>query len=303
MSKLMETNIFKETNWIKAYIVDVLPCLTAILYALAVIYNVAFFSIFNIDVTDFLSFSEMIVSVIQPLLILSVLLLLLLAIAIYLIPAFMVRFNRNRRHKLLNRKKIKRLRWLVIIFHSFPLYKSFKLFTFSFFIVTPTYYFLFFQRVIDDFDGKYSGFVPIFIPICLTIMLLVCKLIIRPKITFIEQLKKINLADKVLSFILYVVFAIAVIYESGLRDGKTLLQTDEVNFEMALINNSNYDSKNYKYIKHANDRVFVYDKHSKSSLIFFENSILSLKIYNKNVYKNSAINYIMDNFVKIKIDK
>ena len=69
----MLTNTYKGTNWIKAYIVDVPPCLTALLYALVVIYNIAFFSVFNIDVTDFLSFSEMSVSIIQPLLILSVL--------------------------------------------------------------------------------------------------------------------------------------------------------------------------------------------------------------------------------------
>ena len=118
-SNIMLTNTYKGTNWIKAYIVDVLPCLTALLYALVVIYNIAFFSVFNIDVTDFLSFSEMIVSIIQPLLILSVLLLLLLALVIYFIPAFIARFNRKSRHKTLNRKRVKRLRWFVKVIHSY----------------------------------------------------------------------------------------------------------------------------------------------------------------------------------------
>ena len=295
----MDTKNYLEANWIKAYIVDVLPCLTALLYVLAVIYNVAFFSVFSIDVTDFLSFGEMLVSIIQPLLLLSIFLLLLLALAVYFVPTLIRRFN-HRGQGALTEKKIKRLRYFVKFFHSSPFYKSFKLFAFSFLIVVPTYYILFSQRIIDNFDGRYSGFVPIFTPIFLTIILLVCKFIIRSKMTFIEQLKSLTLADKILTFILFFVFAVAVIYESGLRDGKTLLERDEVAFRLTLVDNSIYDNTRYKYIKHTNGRVFIYDKHSQSSLIFFEDNVLSLKINIKNVYKDSAIDYIMGNFVKIK---
>jgi hypothetical protein len=56
-----------KSNWIKAYIVDVLPCITVAIYILAFIYNIAFFSVFNINITHFLSFSEMLLSIIDTL--------------------------------------------------------------------------------------------------------------------------------------------------------------------------------------------------------------------------------------------
>lgn len=100
----MDTKNYQEANWIKAYIVDVLPCLTALLYVLAVIYNVAFFSVFSIDVTDFLSFGDMLVSIIQPLLLLSIFLLLLLALAVYFVPTLIRRFNHRGQGALTEKK-------------------------------------------------------------------------------------------------------------------------------------------------------------------------------------------------------
>lgn len=60
-----------RNDWFKAYVVDVLPCLTIAIYILAIIYNVAYFSVFNINITHYLSLSEMLLSIIDILVIVS----------------------------------------------------------------------------------------------------------------------------------------------------------------------------------------------------------------------------------------
>lgn len=56
-----------ESNWVKAYIIDVLPCITVAIYVLAFIYNMSFFSVFNINSVQYISLSEMLLSIIEPL--------------------------------------------------------------------------------------------------------------------------------------------------------------------------------------------------------------------------------------------
>ncbi len=56
-----------QRNWIKAYIIDVLPCISIALYVLAYIYNISFFSVFNLNIDQYLSFSEMLLSIIETL--------------------------------------------------------------------------------------------------------------------------------------------------------------------------------------------------------------------------------------------
>ena len=287
----------ENSNWIKAYIIDVLPCMTALLYLLAVIYNVAFFSVFNIDVTDFLSFVEMLVSVIQPMLLLSVFLLLLVAIAIYILPALANRLSENRKHHRLDRKRIHYLKLFIEKVHSSTLYKSLKLFTFSLIVILPSCVYLFARGGINNFEGRYSGFIPIFMPILVALILVVCKLMIRPKITLLEQIRTITMPDKIMTFILIFIFAVSVIYESGYRDGKNLLSRDEVDFQLILTDNTIYDNSHYTYVKHINDRIFIYDKHRKSSVIVFEDNVLSLRMTMKNVQKRSVIDYLIDNFI------
>ena len=290
----------QETNWIKAYIVDVLPCLTALLYMLAVVYNIAFFSAFNIDITDFIYFGDILVSIIQPLLLLSLFLLLMVALIVYLIPSLVYRSPKKSEQKVYKKGRLHYMKLLVRFLHSSIFYKSFKLFTFSLLVIAPTYYFLFTKGYINNFEGRYSGFVPIFIPVFLTIVLFVSKVLFRSKLTIFQQFRNVTAADKILTFILYFVFAVAVVYESGYRDGKSILERDEVKFKLTLTDNSTYDNKGFTYIKHSDGRIFLYDKSKSSSLIVFEENVLSLDLYSKTIQKKSVINWMLDNFGNFK---
>ena len=60
-----------NSNWIKAYIIDVLPCITIALYILAFVYNQAFYSVFNINITHYLSLSDMLLSIMESMVVLG----------------------------------------------------------------------------------------------------------------------------------------------------------------------------------------------------------------------------------------
>ena len=55
----------KEKNWIKTYIFDLLPLLTAMVYVVAILYNKAYFSVFGFNVINYISLSDMLMSVIE----------------------------------------------------------------------------------------------------------------------------------------------------------------------------------------------------------------------------------------------
>lgn len=66
----MQTNE-RSNNWIKAYIVDVLPCIAVAIYILAVVFNIAYYSVFNINILHYLSLSDMLLSISDTLVVLA----------------------------------------------------------------------------------------------------------------------------------------------------------------------------------------------------------------------------------------
>lgn len=92
-----------NSNWIKAYIIDVLPCITIALYILAFVYNQAFYSVFNINITHYLSLSDMLLSIMESMVVLGVVSLLFIGIII-LITAINQYNNEERNNKKLTIK-------------------------------------------------------------------------------------------------------------------------------------------------------------------------------------------------------
>ena len=72
----MEEN---KSNWIKAYIVDIMPCIGVALYILAFIYNISFYSVFDINIINYISIQDTFISIIEFLIVFSVLALILVA--------------------------------------------------------------------------------------------------------------------------------------------------------------------------------------------------------------------------------
>lgn len=62
-----------NTNWIKAYIVDVLPCISVAFFTFAYIYNDAYYTVFDIDIAPYASFGDIFMSITTPLIIFAIL--------------------------------------------------------------------------------------------------------------------------------------------------------------------------------------------------------------------------------------
>lgn len=58
----------ENKNWIKRYIVDVMPCITVLLYVLAIGYELSYFSVFGIDILSYFSLTETLINIAEPLL-------------------------------------------------------------------------------------------------------------------------------------------------------------------------------------------------------------------------------------------
>lgn len=69
----------EKKSWIKTYIIDVLPSMSILLYILAIVYEMTFFSVFDIGVLSYISLTETLVSIIEPLLYFTLLLLMSIA--------------------------------------------------------------------------------------------------------------------------------------------------------------------------------------------------------------------------------
>lgn len=60
-------NTNKESkNWIKAYIVDVLPCISVAFFVLAFIYTDSFYTVFGIDIVKYTTFGDVFMSITMP---------------------------------------------------------------------------------------------------------------------------------------------------------------------------------------------------------------------------------------------
>jgi len=111
-----------NSNWIKAYIVDVLPCMTVALYILAFVYNLAFFSVFNINITHYLSLSDMLLSILEPMVVLGVVSLLLFWMIVFFATTFyrsledknQIRLTIKAKRRIVRFRKTGFARWFIV---------------------------------------------------------------------------------------------------------------------------------------------------------------------------------------------
>lgn len=104
MAKSVKTT--SNRNWVKAYIVDVLPCISIAFYVLAFIYHTSFYSVFGIEIIQYTTFGDIFLSITEPLIV--------YALITAIIAAFTIDLYDNRIYVLLEeqkKRKTKRIRY------------------------------------------------------------------------------------------------------------------------------------------------------------------------------------------------
>lgn len=81
----------QNKNWIKAYIIDVLPCISIAFFLLAFIYTDSFYTVFGIDIVRYTTFGDVFMSITTPLVIFAFFALIALSVFydlfIFILPA------------------------------------------------------------------------------------------------------------------------------------------------------------------------------------------------------------------------
>lgn len=290
--------------WIKTYIVDFLPFFSIFLYILAIVYHIALFSVFDIDITYFISLSEMLLSIVEPLIILSLAIFILWATYIYfntyVIPGtkyyrekvlskkhifkilnkkfkntkfYQYFFKENIEQRKMKKKKGKALK----IYNSY--YKKYD-FEFSALALSVLSFIIFKYGLSKDTELIEAGMgytvMGMLFPILIIFEILLICLI--PSFFFDIKgfkIKPSNIKSGVVIFYLYSLF---LFYFSGIETGHHIKENNNVHFTISITDGETYDNKKYTYIQHINGKAFLLENESNNIVMLNDDNILSMKI-------------------------
>lgn len=303
----------KKSNWIKTYLVDILPCVTILLYILAIVYEMALFSVFDISVLGYISLTENLVSIIEPLLYFTLIFLIVIADLFILsnssfpsLPTIkkITDFFDNKKHLHVIVK-------ILIIIPLFPLLIIYgilygivimpEIFIESIskakvrnygFLFFGTYTLLFFilsycawLPTVSSYNGMGKALYGLMMPLIIAFFFSTMRFVFPGREKLIQAIKKITLRERVFFLVIYYIFAIAVFSYSGFDYGNTLKQKDSTVFTIRMTDGTVFDNTKYGYISKMGNHVFLYEKASDASIILYNENIGYQKIINDDSRK------------------
>ncbi len=268
----------KYSKWIKTYIIDVLPAITIATYVLGIVYSTAFYYVFSIEITHFISLGEMFLDITNTLLlIIAAYLFIILYFYIYrrylgkyyLITHF-ARFNRwvigkvkgnptgNVETSKMNAFFTMPIRYILYLFAALSLS---LLITIAFYEVS--------NFPIEQGQGLMAlpflfSFVALMVPV--------------PKIVQSIPTPKKSIYILV-TVVMFYIFSVAVFAYCGNVNGRYVRDHDKATFEIKLKDGSILNNQSYRYINQVNNRVFLLDKKTNDNMILANDGIMYMKIY------------------------
>lgn len=286
-----------KQNWVKVYIVDILPCIAVSLYILAIVYNLALFSHFGIDILTFLSLTELLIGIVEPLLVTALFVFITCGIIVLpmidLIQHERIKFktyskrikylrnivkNIDKYHIRYLRNKIRKMR--IIDKDNKDIITSISLYVLVIYIIS---YFLFSYNVVlyDYGAGMGRALCGLLIPISIVPVLFVYSIATTLTVLDIrldETVKKITSFDKVfIGFITYI-YAIAIFYQSGSEYACEIQKKPKTEFSIKMSDGSIFDNSKFGYISRINDKIFLFSKSSDENVILEDEGIIYTKI-------------------------
>ena len=304
-------------NWIKVYIIDVLPCISISIYILALLYNISFYSVFNINVLSFVSFTNLLLTIVEPLLFLSFTIFILLSLVFYANTLYITdrkRFDLFQAtinpyfyfciglkvsfkflYKLLVKVKfiepiIRKLKQMIKCFlgNSMVGWIKKRLFKTSSKPNNRNYkdlenflFFVFFM-IISYYVCKYLMLDLKIEGMSKEVLTLVFPIIgYFVQCTFFQsQIQPVEeIKSSIVMFILpYYIFATVVFYLGGIDCANYYLNNNNVKFEIITNNNICFNDSSYIYIEHLNDNYFLFEKKTSDVVVLNNNGIIYSKL-------------------------
>jgi hypothetical protein len=325
--------IGNNTNWVKAYIVDVLPCISVAFFILAYIYNAALFSVFDIDILQYATYGDIFISITEPLCIYA------LFIAIWLPYSYRdYKVYKQSFSDLLKEKKSKN--------HEIKLpYSWLRFFAKtrknSIIKIIVNLYNLLWSCLISIIKFI-NQIVPAILVISIAIMALIgitcenlyfyildkCSIpptlsvvapaLILPVIMWplfisffigvfngLSKNNKQKIYNYLTSFryksipiiaiaFCYYVYAIAIFGETGYRYGENLKTNNDISFTIKTTDGTIFDNNNYGYIAHLSEKTFLFSKKTKENIVLFNDNITYKKV--KKIHNGKNTYNIIDSY-------
>ena len=288
----------KYSKWIKTYIIDVLPAITIATYVLGIVYNMSFYSVFGLDITQYLSLGEMFLGIVNILLSIIFMYLGMILYVVFVQKYYPYNLaelggklcsnnsteeiksevstgnevteestkdvetdNTTEDVESENKKRFLRMNIRYLLFIASVFFFSLLLYV----ILNATSG--------RNFCGQSQSFMVIPFIVSTLFLLIPIPVIIG---SVSSHKRSIMILETVAVFYL---FAYVVISYSGRINGEYVRDHDKATFEIKLNDGSILNNNSYRYINQVNDRVFLLDKKTNENMILANDGIMYMKIH------------------------
>lgn len=294
---------------LKSYIIDYLPILTIAIYILAVIYNVAYYSVYGINIMQYVTIGEMFMSIIEPLVLFLLIMLgticffsllehasspkLREAIKKLVIKSEKPKTKSVKKQSFVKRKikKIKRI-WQKLVYKltthkfrdrikkwnstkiaDFIIIRDFGLVQLLCYAITGSA-FLYYTMIKPEVSGMgmFIAVITMFFPFYLCAG---CEGGEKSLFVIIKEASKLEI---IVSIFMYYLFCIALFYDSGRECALVNKKTDDVRFEIKTTDGTVFSDKDYGYIEQLNNCYLLYDRQTEDVNILYTGNVMFSKI-------------------------
>lgn len=293
-------------NWIKTYVIQILPALALIVYIIGFAYYMVYYYQFGINITSYITLTEVLISTLTPILIVIILSATFFAgHLLFRIPInlFCHDFAKLRSKSLIVNKLLSMVRHLKheirlndkqfeqknnkISFYGPLLILSLQFVVFS--IVIP------FNIYTGTIEVKYKYFWIVALLMfgfpCVGAYLRWYK---KTRFQFVKFY--CNVASAIILFIsILICTTLLGIYNANLDK-----QNNEQRFNITMQNNVEYTDLIYNYIGECGSAIFLYNRQNESTVVINRANLVSLIYYNKkdNIYKR-----VIEDFMEMTKEK
>lgn len=252
-----------SSNWLKVYIIDVLPGIAVGLYILGYLYTVFYYEAIGIEISKNISLSEMLLEIISPLFFVSlfyVLMLLFFGWFHYCSTIPLIKKHKEESNKVdydIERFNIKNKKFLIVLLLStiVPLVIFIGLNVFRDHCYSPSQIFL-------------------FSPLMLNFLIL---LVVAPPmiISTPTPYRMMLIIEAIFAFF---IFTSILFGYCGYINGRYIRDNDIAVFEIKTNDGTIYNNNLYRYTDEVSNRIFLIDKTSKHNVIIGKENVIYMKI-------------------------
>ena len=288
-----------NNNWVKAYIVDVLPCISIAFFVLAFVYNSSYYSEFGIDIIQYATFGDIFISITEPLIIYALVAAVIFCLFVELYTVILDKNIKEKNRKYLFPKFAYRyLRCLVKIKDRLgylanmgkPKKKSITKKRHDFLlliILSMTFYCacgMIFMRLIELNYIKPTASacsLSLVIPLLMVYFFESSMVYNQPgKVLYFKKHFRESTLKMLVFGACYYVYAIMMFAGTGLEKAKQAKSDNTTKFEISTSSDAVFTNKDYIYIGHVSGETFIQKRDNKEIVILGNDGIVYTKIQN-----------------------